>query len=362
MRTLLCLFVTALIATPALAYETNTVWWDMDQLPIQIALVRPGSEDLGEQGTEDAVLASLEQWADVGCTTLEYEYIGWVDETVYMDGIVHIGFIEEDSGMGDAAAATGIQVNPNEGTIVDVNILFNGDTFTWVTENSNLAINKLDTQAVMVHEFGHLFGLDHQPDMFEATMFFAYTSAAGGYISWDDKWGICELYPGGDEDECQVDEDCPDHPYQEYRCREIPEVGHNVCEEIYDELGGCCDVHWNNCLDGLCHTHIPGNEGYCSQFCEDAADCPTGWSCDPINYMCEDAGWCVSPEGSGQHCGDDYIPEGDDDDSAGDDDDDDTGDDDDDDGCQCDTTGKAASPAWLMMGVGLGWLAYRRRR
>ena len=357
--------------TPALAYTPNVYWWSDDQLPVQVELVRPGSEDLGETGTEDAVLDALEAWSEVACTSLTFEFNGWVDEMAFGDGVVQIEWIEEDSGMKDAAASTAIQPDPEEGNLIDVNISFNGDTFSWVTEGSNPYLDILDTRTVLVHEFGHMFGLDHS-EMFEATLFYAYVSATGGYLSWDDKWGICSLYLG-DGDECEVDADCPEHPLQDYRCREIEELGRMVCEEVYDGLGACCDVDWNNCADGLCAMHLPGYDGYCSSFCEDVDDCPNGWSCDDLLYLGEPRAWCVSPEGADQPCGDDFVMPDDDDDSAGDDDsasgadDDDDADDDDsagaepeDGGCGCrqDPREGAASIGLAMLAIALG---YRRR-
>lgn len=354
------------VAAPAAAYETNAIWWAEDQLPIPFALVRPGSDDLGEEQTEELLLEALDQWADVGCTGLSYEYLGWVDETVHMDGIVHIAWIEEESGMGDAAASTAIDIDPEAGRIRDVNITFNGDTLSWTDVESNVYLGVLDAAAVMVHEIGHVFGLDHNMEMLEASMFYAYTSSAGGYLSWDDKWGICELYPPSDgpEDECQTDADCPDHPYQEYACREVPEVGANVCEEVYDGLGACCDVHWNNCADYLCNLFPITYSGYCTEFCEADEDCPFGWTCDDINFLGEWLGWCVSPEESDQPCGEDFVMPGDDDDSAvGDDDDDSVSEPVDDDGCACQGAGEPAGGAtWAILAFVGAASIYGRRR
>ncbi len=362
MRRLLLLCLPLLAAPPALAYETNAIWWAEDQLPIPVALVRPGSDDLGEDLTEELLLTALDQWADVGCTGLTYEYLGWVDEMVHMDGIVHVRWLEEDSGMGDAAASTAIDVDPESGRIRDVNLTFNGDTLTWTDSDSNPYLESLDAVAVMVHELGHAFGLDHNVDMLEASMFWAYTSAAGGYLSWDDKWGICALYPrdGGVEDECETDEDCPEHPLQGYQCREIEELGARVCEEVYDDLGACCDAHWNNCHDVLCHLHAYTYAGYCTDFCEGDGDCPFGWTCDPISFLGEEMGWCTSPLDSEQPCGEDFVMPGDDDDSAPEPQDDD--DDVEEDGCGCRSSGQAGGSVWLGPLAAVAALAYRRRR
>ncbi len=366
MRNLLLILGALAMAAPASAYECNAIWWAEDQLPIPVALVRPGSDDLGEDLTEELLLRALDRWADVECTGLEYEYLGWVDEMVHMDGIVHIGWIEEESGMGDAAASTAIDIDPEEGRIRDVNITFNGDTLTWADADTNPYLGVLDAAAVMVHELGHVFGLDHNMEMLEASMFYAYTSSAGGYLSWDDKWGICELYPrdGGPEDECQTDEDCPDHPDQEYACREIPEVGANVCEEVYDDLGACCDVHWNNCRDFLCYVFPLTYTGYCTDFCETDEECPFGWTCDDINFLGEWMGWCVSPEGSDQPCGEDFVMPGDDDDSAaGDDDDDSAPEPADDDGCACQgAVGRPGAAPGALLLAAVAVVIYRRRR
>ena len=367
----LCTSILAVVlAAPAAAFNTNPVYWADDQLPVPFELVTPGSDDLGMEATEEVVLAALDQWAAVSCTYLEFEFLGWVDEVVFGDGIVQVQWIEEDW-VGDQgiAGATGIQIDPFEERVTDVNLLMNGEYLQWSSDASDPYHSPmiLDVQAVLAHEFGHVFGLDHNDDMIEATMFWGYTSAAGGWLSWDDKWGICHLYPA-EGDECQVDEDCPDHPDQEYVCREIEELGRRVCEEQYDDLGACCDPHWNNCGDVLCHGYWPNYDGHCTWFCEDEVDCPPTWTCEEVTYLGEARMWCVSPEGSDQACGEDFVwPEesGDDDDSAGDDDtsgdDDSAAADDDDDGCACESSPPRPASGSALVLLALA-LASRRRR
>ena len=366
-RTLALLLALAL-APSAAAFNTNPVVWAEDQLPVQFQLVTPGSDDLGMEATEEVVLAAIEQWTTVACTHLEYEFLGWVDEVVFGDGIVQVQWVEE-GWVGDEAiaGATGIQIDPFEERLTDVNLLMNGEYLLWSADASDPYHSPmiLDVQAVLAHEFGHVFGLDHNDDMVEATLFWGYTSAAAGWLSWDDKWGICYLYPA-DEDECQVDEDCPAHPDQGYVCREIEELGRRICEEQYDDLGACCDPHWNNCNDVLCHGYWPDYDGHCTWFCEDDVDCPPTWTCEPVTYLGEERSWCESPEGSDQACGEDFVwPEGpaDDDDSADDDDttDDDDTPGDDDDGCECDAAGSSRSPAPVVVLALLGAVLVVRR-
>ncbi len=371
-RHLPILAIVLLSGVPARAYNTNTVWWAADQLPVRFQLVEPGSWDLGPERTEEVTIEALEAWTGVGCTSLTTEFLGWTDEVVLGDGIVQVEWVEE-GWVGDEAiaAATAVQVDPEEGRITDVNIQFNGEYLDWVTEDSNpyLSPMALDSRAVLVHEFGHVFGMDHNGEMVEATMFYAYISATTGYLSWDDKWGICALYPA-DGDECEVDADCPEHPDQSYVCREIPEIGHRVCEEVYDDLGACCDAHWNNCVSALCHAYASaGYAGYCSSFCDDEEDCPPGWSCEALSYLGEARSWCVSPEGADQPCGEDFEWPADDDDSAADDDDsagddDQAVDDDDDggDGCACSLPrgGTGCGPGALALALALVGMCVRR--
>ncbi len=350
--------------TPARAFNTNTVWWADDQLPIQVELVRPGAATLGEELTEEVVLASFDLWTTMPCTYASYEFRGWVDEITPGDGIVQIEFVNEGwVGPEEVAGATAIQVDPVEGRITDIDLSMNGEFIDWVVEDSSPYASPmaLDVTSVLAHEFGHVWGLDHNDEMFEATMFWAYTSATAGTLSWDDKWGICTLYPTV-ADECEVDEDCPQHDLQPTVCRHVPEIGANVCEELYDELGACCDATWNNCQHGTCALHAFTYAGYCTDECTDDLDCPPTWTCEDVIFIGDETGFCTSPEGSDQPCGEDFVyPTGDDDDSAGDDDDsaaddddDDTvgpQDDDDDDGCGCTTphTGNRGPVALLLL-------------
>src|SRR5262249_10624059 len=48
------------------------------------------------------------------------------------------------------------------GQIMDADIVFN-PAYQFSTDNDNIAPDKLDFQAVVTHEIGHLLGLDHTP-------------------------------------------------------------------------------------------------------------------------------------------------------------------------------------------------------
>lgn len=120
------------------------------------------------------------------------------------------------------------------GRMVDSDIEFNGATFRFTTGDGPTCASATETgcidtdiQNTLVHEIGHLIGLDHTPVQ-EATMF---ASAGTGEVkkrdlAEDDRAAICAVYPaGGPTSICE-----PARPLEECGEGEITQA---------EQAGGC---------------------------------------------------------------------------------------------------------------------------
>ncbi|MEZ4268236.1 MAG: matrixin family metalloprotease [Myxococcota bacterium] len=97
-------------------------------------------------------------------------------------------------GSANQVALTLLHFDNRRGTIVDVDMAFNAAFFAFSTE-AICDATTADLDAVVTHEFGHFFGLDHS-DRPDATM--APTSGPGDCgkrdLAADDEAGLCFIY------------------------------------------------------------------------------------------------------------------------------------------------------------------------
>lgn len=190
----------------AVAYERMrtqmgavTAWPNM---PISYYI---GSQASGA-GDQEEILAihrAFQTWAAVDCARVSFAFSGLIDNPIaeYLPNAQnqnHIFWVKSPSKWPfpiDVLAAAILGWEPYTGIIHDADILFNGFYFQWSTAPTPPP-EHYDIENTIVHEIGHLLGLDHS-DIPEATMY-GYSGigeTSKRELHPDDREGICAIYP-----------------------------------------------------------------------------------------------------------------------------------------------------------------------
>ena len=273
-------------------YNLNGLHYEPEQLPQVFYLNQEGCAEVGAEATESEVQYGLETWTGVGCASWTFEFGGVTDLLPDDDGVNVIAWENESWEWGAEVAGMSMTRFDTDGESVypaGADILFNGVDFAWTTEPGDVYASTplLNLGSVLVHELGHVTGMDHEYDLVTSTMFYAYL---GGdwmrSLSGDDRRGLCENYPNGehecvDDGDCALIDDIPRH------CEELD--GIRVCAEDRDPVGSSCSRTDINCESLCVFTNPFATEGYCSQTCADG-DCPRGFSCGEASLLVPDAG------------------------------------------------------------------------
>jgi Matrixin len=90
-----------------------------------------------------------------------------------------------------------LRFDPSSGDMLDADVLLNSEGFPLATDGTS---DSVDLTAVLTHEIGHVFGLDHS-DAPGATMRAETSEGFGAQdlrsLEPDDMEGICAIYPAG---------------------------------------------------------------------------------------------------------------------------------------------------------------------
>lgn len=106
----------------------------------------------------------------------------------------------------DQIALTKLTFNPSTGELLDVDIRFNAQDYTWVTQGADNKTS-MDITTVALHQIGRMIGLDtafinasaRTPNELLPVMFPLTSGMANRTkLSTDDKAGIAAIYPGSD--------------------------------------------------------------------------------------------------------------------------------------------------------------------
>jgi uncharacterized protein (TIGR03382 family) len=172
------LLILSSVAAPAGAYSIRhtdggqVVRWRTDRLEFRFdeslrAIGRP-------EEVEEILRDAMETWTTLGLVDLDIEtsevegaQVGYAMSGESSNDVVAIRHdwpFEED-----AQAVTIVTYDPYTGDLIDADIAFNAERWTWTTRGEPRR-DALDLQDVATHELGHALGLEHS-EVPEATMY-----------------------------------------------------------------------------------------------------------------------------------------------------------------------------------------------
>lgn len=197
------------------AYAAWPWLWPLEMLPVPVAY-NPAGAPVGL--AEDAVRNGVLGWNGIAESSFWTQYTGTTSATPDL----HLGLLDGQNTIG------WLDLECPVGCVLGVTMKF-GDTFEVdIILNSNPAANlgdgrdgTADLETVVLHEVGHLAGLDHScqpqgagctPEEEQSVMFPRYKGVHRG-LALDDIAGLAALYPALDA----VLEPAPDTPAVEYQ-------------------------------------------------------------------------------------------------------------------------------------------------
>jgi hypothetical protein len=174
---------------------------------IRYSIHEDGAQDIEENVLHNVFRASFDAWENAECSYFYFEEtddascddIGYVQDTGNMNLIVfrESGWKADEYHDSRVIALTTVSWNDLDGRLLDADIEFNAEYFTFATDGAS---DKMDLQNTATHEIGHVLGLD-ESTVPGATM---YPTANTGdtdkqTLAEDDIDGVCELYPLEDD-------------------------------------------------------------------------------------------------------------------------------------------------------------------
>ena len=163
--------------------------------------VNSSGSGLGFSDVRSAVSAAFSSWQSAANGNIRFEFGGETDDgSDGQDGRNTIHFPNLGSGASDTFAQSVLTYDSRTGEIFDVDVELNGDEpFAILPAGQvNPFDPRVDLQAVMTHEAGHVLGLAHE-NRFGPTvvMFFSDTSGNTTHrsLTSDDRSGVRAVYP-----------------------------------------------------------------------------------------------------------------------------------------------------------------------
>ena len=255
--------------------------WTRDyQIPIHVH--SDGYEDLAFNEVRGALEAALDTWDDTGITvSFVRDRDGQDGDTPAMDGVNVVRFehdrlpreVDPDRVL---AFASPVAVTCS-GMVAEVDITFNAVTVDWSVGDGG---RRADIETVMLHESGHLLGLDHT-DNRNAVMFPSIQERSRRALHNDDLAGIRALYaadlglPCDRDADCEATEACIFQVQStgDFETRCAPKLGNRRVGQACNSNRGFCST---GCAAGFCL-----GDDICSGVCRDDRDCPGDLTCLP---------------------------------------------------------------------------------
>ena len=169
---------------------------------LHIYLHESGSDDMPIADVESALIAAIETWNSVDCSSLTLRYAGRTNQEVLGPKvedpvIVKVVFREKYWPYTDFEVAyTKPHWYSDSGELYDADIELDGEGVSF-TLDPEAEPYKMDLQSTITHELGHVLGFLENWEDPEATMYGALVPGEfkKRSLNEDDKEGLCTVYP-----------------------------------------------------------------------------------------------------------------------------------------------------------------------
>jgi hypothetical protein len=171
----------------ALYVPTGQTWDDTD-IPVPFR-INPNTGDVPGDGERTAVQNALATWTNASCSYFAYSYQGSCSATSQaQDGVNCVSWSPSSGGGALAKSFWWFQGS----RIIESDIVFY-DSYSWST---NPGVGQYDVESVALHELGHSLGLGHSSYSSAVMWYSILAGVERRSLHFDDRDGVCALYPG----------------------------------------------------------------------------------------------------------------------------------------------------------------------
>ena len=180
--------------------------WNDDELPLR-SVINPANNDITPAQALATVQASGQSWADVNTSYFTYNGVEFTASDsipkLALDGQNSVFFDGPGANFapgGSVIAFVRSIVDLSNGHTLDADMVFNDRDFFSSISSPNLTPappgqSSVDLQAVLTHEYGHYFGLDHTSVLGCTMIPFISANLTQRSLELDDRAGISVIFP-----------------------------------------------------------------------------------------------------------------------------------------------------------------------
>lgn len=247
-----------IFVAPAAAWDQLGATWPA--FPVTWYAAADLGDDVDDAEALAAIQAGFDAWEAVDCAAVDFDYGGRVEDASFgeVDGR-NVVFLLEDSWPDEASLVSAPAISSTGSTMEEVDLALNGVSWRWAVEGAD-GTSRMDVQAAVTHEVGHLLGLWHSSVSGASLDPSMDGNPEARSLEEDDISGLCTLYGAGDAGQ---GESCTD------------------ASDCQAELVCLAD----------------GGERYCAATCDDGS-CPEGFDC-----LDAPDGTAVCARSAGEGCG-----------------------------------------------------------